>query len=125
MKLTAKLLNSDATLNSWIEISSVDFIPGEQKKIVLQLFELNEALRYMPNDAATLKLNFNKTDGTTLEKVAAKSFAPDDRSIWNVTLLATETEDLFGGDIVFELTESGAVSKGLIQNGFRKRLISC
>lgn len=131
MNLTAKILNSDALLNSWKEIGSVDFIPGSAKTIVLRLFDLEEDLRFVPSDAGggpTLSLTFTKTDGTSLVKAATILNAAD-RSMWTVSLTATETSDLFGGDILFDLTEDPGgtpiLTKGVIPNALRNMSLTC
>lgn len=123
MTLTAKILNSDASLNSWKEIGSLDFQPGESQTLVLRLWDKSEDIRYIPPSGTTMTVTFN-TGTSTLDKIATLN--SDDRALATVALSATETENLIGGNFTFTLDEGGGtIRKGVVRNGMRKILTSC
>lgn len=120
MALTAKILNPAASLNSFREISAIEFIPGTALVINLQIFDTSENLRRVPvpaSPAPTLTLIFKNSDGTTLSKAAVLN--TDDRSLAVVSLTASETTLLVGGSIDFDLDEDGTITKGVIVNGLQ------
>lgn len=124
---TAKILNSDATLNNFAEIGSLDFIPGEEKTFVFRLYDDVKNLRYIPPATNITTLTFNKTDGTSFTKTTTLVDS-DDRSLQKVTLSETETTDLLGGNISFDLDLAGDASqivKGIIYNGLNKVITGC
>lgn len=122
--ITAKILNSDATLNNFKEIGSLDFIPGAETKLVIRLQDTQLDLRHIPPATATIKLIFNQTDGSTLEKTTTE-FA-DDRSMQFITLEEAETDLLLGGNFTMEidvLGDASKIEKGIVSNGLRKIVI--
>ena len=122
--ITAKILNSDATLNNFKEIGSLDFVPGSEVKLVIRLWDTQLDLRRIPAAAAVVKIFLNKTDGTTLEKTMTP--LADDRSIMSTTLDETETEELLGGNFTIEedvLGDGTQIKKGMVQNGIRRIVI--
>ena len=126
MNLDAKLLNSDAELNKFFEISSLDIVLGTEIDLSLRLFDAQRNIRYVPAASSVLKIFLQTTDGE-LEKTMAIIDA-DDRSMWSVTLTELQTADLIGGTIRFELDESGSgapIDKGLIFNAIRILDLSC
>lgn len=104
--IKAKLLNSDASLNDFRVVGSVEFIPGENLTIALQIYLSEKGIRYVPPVAATMELTFINSDDTELVKTATVVDA-DDRSMWNVTLSQAETELLQGQNIEGELDVNG------------------
>jgi len=123
----AHLLNSDAELNTFFEIQSLEFVPGTQIVLALKLYNVQKNLRYIPPVTSILKIYMQKTDGTELEKTMAIIDA-DDRSMWNVTLTSADTTDLIGGNIRFELDPNGngsVIEKGLIVNALSKLSVEC
>ena len=126
MALTADVLNSDATLNLWIVLRSRDFIPGEEIKLVFRLKNPDVDLRFIPPAATIVDFSFLKTDGTSLVKTAALN--PDDRSFATLTLQESETLDLIGGAVTFDLDSGGTgttILKGVIANPLRKVTTDC
>ena len=126
MFLTAKVLNSDASLNSFKVLDSADFIPGTYLKVVLRAFNNDEGDRFVPPVTCLATVSFPKTDGTMLDKLATLN--SDDRSFMTVTLTSAETTDLIGGNIQFSLDLLGTgaqVVKGWAQNAMRKVTTSC
>lgn len=124
--LSAKLLNSDASLNSFFEISSLDFVAGSQIDLALRLFDSQKSIRYVPPATASLKI-FIQTADTEIEKTMSL-IDSDDRSMWNTTLSESDTEDALGGSIRFELDVAGDgtnIQKGLILNALREITVEC
>lgn len=111
--LQAKLLNSEATLNDFLYLGSVEFVPGENVTVCLQLFNSERAIRFIPPAAATLTLTFTNSDGDQFDKVATK-IDVDDRSLWKVSFTQVETETLAGQNIIATLDVNGDASKILI-----------
>lgn len=123
MNLTAKILNSDAVLNSWREIGSLDFQPGESQTLQLRIFDLSEGIRYTPPSGTTMTVTFNTTTGT-LEKIATLN--SDDRALATIALTPSETQDMIGGNFTFSLDEGGGtIRKGVVRNGLRKIMTDC
>jgi hypothetical protein len=118
--LTATVLNSSATLNSFYEIGSLEFIPGSQIRLVVKLLQSQtpNLLRFIPEDpAATLHLDMPLTDGT-FDQVTMTAFSGD-RSMWYADLSEAFTEDLASGNVTFTLDALGdgsVMMKGLIKN---------
>ena len=124
---SARLINSDASLNTFFELSTLDFVPGTQATLALRLFDSQKSLRYVPPITSILKIFMQKTDSTELEKTMT-IIDSGDRSMWSVTLTAADTADLIGGNIRFELDPNGDQSVleiGLIQNGLSSILVDC
>lgn len=127
MLLLGRVLNSDALVNQFLYISSVDYIPGTPIDVVIQLWDPAKNLRWVAGASATLKMIFNKNDGTEIEK-SASLLDSGDRSIWKCSLTAAETEDLLSGNFTFELDTLGdatIVWTGLVSNGIRNVSGSC
>ena len=126
MNLNAKLLNSDAELNKFFEISSLDIVLGTEVDLAIRLFDAQRDIRFVPAATSKLKIFLQTTDGE-LEKTMAIIDAAD-RSMWSVTLTEADTATLIGGTIRFELDESGIgspIDKGLIFNAIRVLDLSC
>ncbi|RLG45228.1 MAG: hypothetical protein DRN81_02290 [Thermoproteota archaeon] len=104
--LTAKVLNSSASINSYFKIGDLEVIPGEQIKLVLQLENKQHDLRYIvENLAGTVAVSIPNGDSSYLVKDMT-AFTLD-RSIWWVELSEAETADLYGGNITFQVDELG------------------
>lgn len=127
MVLGANLLNSDASLNSFFTIGSLDFVPGSGATLVIQLEDLQKDIRFVPPIAATLSISINQTDGTVVNKAAAV-LDPGDRSIWVLQLSSSDTLDILSGNFMFTLDVNGDASlivQGQVQNGLRSLLLQC
>lgn len=118
---TANILNPNATVNSYKQVTSIDFIPGDKIKLAFQIIDPNEDLRYIPPSTAIVTFSFNKTDGTTLEVQA--TLMADDRSMGNLIISAAQSADLYGGNFFFSIDNLGdgtSVDDGVIYNGLNK-----
>ena len=108
--IKAKLLNSDASLNDFTYIGSMEFVPGEDVTVALQLFHSQKDIRHIPPAAATLELTLTDSDGNDVVKTASVINA-DDRSMWKIDLTQEETETLAGQNIEGKLDYNGDGSK--------------
>lgn len=125
MILTMRVLNSDAELNHFEEFDSAPFIPGSALTLVLRLMQTERPLRYVPDAAATVNVNFLKSDGTTLVK-AATFLDTADRSIIVVQLTSVETQTLIGQNLTADITEPGpVVSKAFLQYALKNISLGC
>lgn len=120
--LILKVLNSDAVLNSFIDIKTRKFTVGEDFDIVLQLFQEEKGIRYSAEAGATLELQLSKKDGTTLNKALTMAFT-DDRSIWKASITAAEANDLISQTLKVQITEGSKVKFALKQSGLQKIII--
>lgn len=128
MLLSARFLNDVANVNSFEYAQVGQFTEGEATSIYFQLIDasLDGALkgfapagrRYIPATGATLSVVVNSIDdGKKITRVATNPF-PDDRSIWKLDFLATDT--ISGtASLQLTLTEGAVVRKGLVKNGLR------
>ena len=124
--ISATLLNSDAVLNNYITLSSIEYVPGETVILNIKLFNPQLDIRYVPDAAATMTMTFKKSDGTDLIKTATE-LDTDDRSMWTTTLSGTETLDLASSNIQIDLdtlNDATIIFKTVIRNGLSKILIT-
>jgi hypothetical protein len=120
--LDVKILNSQATLNDFKEIGSLEYVPGENLDVVVRLFNSQLDIRYIPDPGATYTLVFEQKDGTELSKTPTELSA-EDRSILTTSLTPTETENIVGSNIRVEVTEGPEVKKGVARNALSKILL--
>lgn len=120
--LSAKVLNSSATFNSYNEIGTLAFIPGEELKFVMQLHQPQhpDAIRYMTVAPEALSVTFSTKTGTLVKSMA---FFAEDRSICWVTLSATDTAELVSGSITFDITGGASPIKGSLQGAVAMTIV--
>lgn len=122
--LTLKLLNPAATLNNYLYVNSVLFVPGSALRVIVQITqnEYNPSIRKMLVDpAAIVTLKFDKKDNTVLS-LPLTPFA-NDRSIWEATLTPAQTTDLTGGNLVFSIDQDGtgaSLELGYLDSAFQR-----
>lgn len=124
--ILAKLLNSDAVLNNYISLTSIEYVPGETIILNIKIANPQLGIRFVPDAAATMNMTFKKSDGTDLIKVATVLDASD-RSMWTLTLSAAETADLASSNIQVDLDTLGDASiifKTVVRNGLSKILLT-
>lgn len=116
--LLAHVLNSDATLNSFDVLGTLEFIPGGEYELFIRLYQpqREDELRYIPLTGATLEAYFPQSGGLDALEIAFTSLT-DDRSIWHATLSETDTANLLGGNFTFDLVEGAKTTKGLVRGG--------
>lgn len=119
MILTLKVLNDDATLNNWEDLGgTVQIVRGSDVKLILQLFQVERKIRYIPIDAAVITVALLKSDQTTITKTASFPFA-DDRSIIEFDLSAAETAVLIGQNLAVMIVEDVVTNIAVLQQGLQ------
>jgi len=118
MILTLKVINSDATLNNFFDIGSVQIVKGSDATILLQLNQTDRKLRYIPNAGAVITIDLLKSDNTVLTKTATQPFA-DDRSVIQFVLTDTETLNLISQNLKVKVNEGGDIIFALLQSAFQ------
>lgn len=124
--IKVKLLNSEASLNDFLYIGSIDFIPGENVKVSIQIFDSQKNIRYIPPVASTLTMTFIDKDGNDVVKIASVIHA-DDRSMWRVLLSQAETENLGGQNVIIDLDVNGdgtLIYRALLANAIIRNNLS-
>jgi hypothetical protein len=117
--IQAKLINSDAELNDFFLLEAVEFIPGQNLTLAVQLFNSQLNVRYIPPSAATMTMSFIDSSGNAFVKTATVIDA-NDRSMWSVALSQVETSTLAGQNIIVTLDVNGdgtVIFKALVENG--------
>jgi flagellar capping protein FliD len=104
--LIGKVLNSQATLNNFIYIGTLLFVPGLSLKINMRLFDDELNLRFVIEDPnATVKIILNKSNN--LQEEVNGIFINGDHSLVQFSLTSLQTQDLLGGNVVIEIDEHG------------------
>lgn len=118
MVLSLKVLNEDATLNNFVDIGSAKIYKGSDAKLILQLFQPDRKIRYIPASGAVITVDFLKSDGTTLTKTGTVPFA-DDRSIFQIVLSDLETVDIVSQNLIAKVVEGSDTSYAVMQSGLQ------
>lgn len=124
--IRAILLNSQASLNNFKEITSISYVPGENVTIVVRIENAELDIRYIPPAAAVVTLEIINADNTSLTKTATELDAGD-RSIWVFNLTAAESAALGGSNILINVDREGDgtdVAKAVIQNALVRNILS-
>lgn len=127
MALSAKVISSDATLNSFQFIESAQFIPEENLTIAFQIMQPEKGIRYVPPSTAVITFKFNQTDNTVLEKVMTFVDVLD-RSLVKCSFTPAETEVLMAGNVTFEIDVLGDgtnIKLGFIYNALSRQDLEC
>jgi hypothetical protein len=123
--LTGQLLNSQATINQYTEISNVSFVPGSSVTVILQMIQDQLNIRYFEDNAnATIEFTFPGSNGNDVVK--AGTFPFNDRSIIKCVLDSTDTENLQGGNFTFKIDVNGdgtQILQGFVNNGLTRQLV--
>lgn len=120
--LNVLLLNDAPQLNSYFNITSVQYIPGQTVKINIQIQSVDSKIRFIPPTAATMTATFKKSDGTDLVITAAMLFNPDDRSLWQIVIPATNSASVVGNNFLISLDVNGDQSD--IQQGIGENMLT-
>lgn len=118
MVLTLKSLNEDATLNNYTTQNGAQITRGSDAKLILQLWQVDRNIRYIPAVGAVITVALIKSDQTILNKTATIPFA-DDRSILQFTLTAAETALLIGQNLIVTIVEGAVTSIATLQQGLQ------
>ena len=100
MKLSARVLNSVVSVNSFTETEELEFHVGDPTTLYLQLVDLDQrpscqgynppGRRYMPTAGATLAVTFINIDSAKQFIRSATQPYAQDPSIWAIPVLATD-----------------------------------
>jgi hypothetical protein len=115
--ITAKIINSEASVNQFKYLETVEFVVGTNIKFAFRLYDTELKERHVPPDTAIVKMYFNTTDDVELELEADYIAETDDRSMWYVEITAEQSESLLGGNARIELDVAGDgsdIKKGMI-----------
>lgn len=124
MRLGLRLLNSNAQVNQFSEISQLKIAPGETVDLVFQLIDLDQkGLRYIPAAGATIQVSLPRnvliqpdpansdsriSTDYSISRAAALLFAGD-ASVYKFPLIAADTATMTSTNIKVTVTESGNV----------------
>lgn len=130
MRLGIKLLNTSASLNSFKQVSTIKLVKGETLDLFFQLVDLEQnGLRYIPPTGSIVEvtiprspviepsqfMNARETIDYSIARQAVLAF-PEDRSIWKLPLIETETVNMISNSIRVVVTE-GTIKKIAFHNG--------
>jgi hypothetical protein len=112
MKLDIKMLDGDqTTLNNLVYQNQTVIDPGETPTIEFQLVDSVSGNRYMPASGATMQITlFSTNNANMINKVPSQPF-PLDTSIWQFSLLSTESQNVAGVNMLVVLTEGASIKK--------------
>lgn len=114
-----KILNSEATLNSFQDIEIANVYKNSDVTIIMQICQPEKKnIRYIPDSGAVITLDLQKSDGTVLTKTASNPFA-EDRSIIQITLSNSETALLISQNLIAKIVEGSDRSFAILQGGFK------
>jgi len=122
--LTGQILNSQATLNNYLRIGSLEFVPGESSTLVVKIINTQLGIRYILPSTAVVSFTFNKANNES--ETVTGNFFTDDRSIISTTLSSAVTSEILGGNFTMSLDLLGDgtdIKKVFVQNGLTRNLI--
>jgi hypothetical protein len=113
MVLVFKLLDEVKDVNSFVEVDRKRIVKGNATPVYFRLMQdksdsEKDLLRFIPQAGATVTVKFNHIDS---EKVLVRSATmpyADDRSIWKVDLLTTDS-NIAHDDMHVTLTQGSSV----------------
>ena len=113
-KLMFKILEDVKDSNNFYEVDQYELIPGNPDTLYFRFISSKSQdsedqisdLRYIPASGSTVTVTFDHIDSNKkIVRAASLAFSADDRSIWKVSILATDTIALNSMNVV--LTEGG------------------
>lgn len=119
MLLTLRVINEDATLNSYIVFKVFKFIAGSDISIIFELWQNDKQIRYIPSIADVITCDFLKSDGTVLTKTATYPFA-DDRSKIAFSLTDVESSAIISQNIVVKIQSGSNTTFAILQGGLQR-----
>lgn len=118
MLYSLRVLNPDATLNNFVDIGSARIYKGSDQKLILQLFQSDRKIRFVPAITAVITMDFLQSDNTVLTKTATFPFA-DDRSIIQIVLADTETPNIVSQNLIAKIVDGADTSFAVLQGGLQ------
>jgi len=127
MRLAIAMLDSVSTLNNLKYLNQVQIFPGETTVVRFQLVDADTKSqtnqignRYVPSStptAPTMQIVVKSVnDANTISKAATMSFPSDDRSIWEFSMSAAETQKAAGVNFSITLTEGSNTKMAVGKN---------
>jgi hypothetical protein len=123
MSLSLQILNSDCSLNAFFIYKSFSFIGGEDITFRFRLWQPQKNIRFVVSDTATVTVEFQKSDGTTINKTALAPFS-EDKSIWEVTLSDTETSEVISQNLAVKLQDGSNTSYAILQGAIQRTTLT-
>jgi len=114
--LSGSLLNSNATLNHFHEMGSLEIFRGEEIVVQIRLKDRQSGNRYIPAVGAVITIGFNTSKGKLSVVATANA---DDRSMVSLTLQEADTELILSGDLKITVVEGTVTKKGQITDGIQ------
>ena len=124
MLFDLQILNSDAVLNTFIQIEVQRFQPGSAFDMVVRIHDSDKGIRYIPDVAATTEITLLKSDGTDFTIAGSFPF-PNDRSIVKFIISAVQSADLIGQNLTLKITEGANESFAVLKNGVQSASLGC
>ena len=124
--ITAKLINSEASLNSFFQLSSVNYSPNENLTVAFRLYNEQTDLRHIPNVAATINVVHLNTSNAEVT-VAASLVDADDRSLWKVTYTQAQTAIMANSNLRLEIDTLGdttVIYVAVLKNVLKRQILS-
>jgi len=118
---TLDIVSKNPTLNAFTLSKNFQFASGEDVKVTMRLFQSDLNIRYVPGASAVITVPLKKSDGTTLTKTCAFTFA-DDRSIIEFTLSAAESATVISQNLVANIVEGGQTKIAVLQYGLTRQI---
>lgn len=106
--LKIKVLNEQLTLNNFEYLETKEYIPNIPFKLKVQISDSETQKRLIPSVDAKMNAVFQNRDGNELVVAATMLFNPDDRSMWQVSLTAAQSNDIIGSNVRFDLDFDGS-----------------
>jgi hypothetical protein len=95
MRLAFKFLGNVCNVNNYKELESVAFVQGNPSTLYFQLVDQDagdKPIRYIPASGSSVAVHFDHIDlSKVIDRPASQPFPLDDRSIWQVSIMATDT----------------------------------
>jgi hypothetical protein len=121
MLLGAVILKNVQNVNSFQRSSQVTVRQGNPTTVYFQLVDLEQKdeygqpLRYVPSSGATLTATINAMNQVhVISRVAAQPYSSDDRSVWSLTLSASDRPA--SGNLDLQLTEGSTIRTTTVAN---------
>lgn len=114
-----RVLNSDATLNNFMDVGTANVYKGTDAVVILQLIQPEKKnIRFIPSNSAVITVDLVNADNTVNTKTATIPFA-DDRSIIQLSLSAADTMTLISQNLVAKIVDGGLTSYAVLQVGLK------
>jgi hypothetical protein len=108
--LNITLLNDLAELNNYYTVVSKNYIANYPLTLKFQISDNQSQDRLIPATNATANCIFQNSDGSELTIAASMLFNPDDRSMWQVSLDAAQSNNIVGSNFQVVLDFAGNAS---------------